>query len=90
MKCILMNKNTEILVAEYDETIKIFTEVIEIKNIDYAPFILKKVYEKENSEDIRTTLTNWFRGRGIPTWRDKLDLLLYKLNINSPEELLNK
>ena len=90
MKCILMNKNTEILVAEYDDTIKVFTEVIEIKNIDYAPFILKKVYEKENSEDIRTTLTNWFRGRGIPTWRDKLDLLLYKLNINSPEELLNK
>ena len=85
-----MNKNTEILVAEYDDTIKVFTEVIEIKNIDYAPFILKKVYEKENSEDIRTTLTNWFRGRGIPTWRDKLDLLLYKLNINSPEELLNK
>lgn len=41
MKCILMNKNTEVLVAEYDNAIKAFTKIIKIYDINYAPYILK-------------------------------------------------
>ena len=41
MKCILMNKNTEVLVAEYNTVSKFFDRIIEVKNIDYAPYILK-------------------------------------------------
>lgn len=30
------------------------------------------------------------KGREIPSWRDRLDLLLYRLNITAPCELLDK
>lgn len=88
MKCTLMNKNTEVLVAEYNEALKVFTDIYEIKNIDYAPLILFNSYSKNSN--ITPILTDWFKGRGIPTWRDDLDLLLAKLNITSPDELLDK
>lgn len=88
MICTLMNKNAEVLIAEYDEGIKGFNKIIEIKNIEYAPLILKRSYEKDN--DIRLELNGWFRNRGIPSWRDKLDILLSRLNVSSPEELLDK
>ena len=42
------------------------------------------------NDTFRTNLTEWFKGRGIPPWRDRLDLLLYRLNINAPCELLDK
>ena len=85
MKCILMNKNTEILVSEYLDNLGVFSKIYEIKNIDYAPLIINK-----NKEDIIKVLNDWFKGRGIPLWRDKLDLLLHRLNISTPSELLDK
>ena len=88
MKCILMNKNTEVLISEYNENLKVFTEIYEIKNISYAPLIIYKSYL--DGKDITSVLSNWFKGRGIPAWRDALDLLLAKLNISSPDELLDK
>ena len=88
MKCILMNKNTEVLVAEYNDSLAVFSEIYEIKNIDYAPIIIKDLYLKD--QDITPDLSKWFRGRGIPSWRDKLDILLARLNIKAPEVLLNK
>ena len=92
MKCILMNKNVEILIAEYNETSKFFDKIYEIKNINYAPYILKSFYIEKNINDINfiTNLSEWFKGRGIPTWRDKLELLLHRLNITAPYELLDK
>ena len=92
MKCILMNKNTEVLVAEYNTVSKFFDRIIEVKNIDYAPYILKSFYIKDDINDtpFRTNLSEWFRGRGIPSWRDKLDLLLHRLDISAPTELLDK
>ena len=91
MKCILMNKNTEVLVAEYDNLFKIFNKIIEIRNIEYAPLILKNIYEKTLSDElVLSGLSEWFKGRGIPSWRDKLDLLLHRLNVESPVELLDK
>lgn len=83
-----MNKNTEVLVTEYNDVLKVFTYIYEIKNIDYAPLILFNSYN--NDKNITPVLTNWFKGRSIPSWRDDLDLLLVKLNISSPEELLDK
>jgi len=88
MKCILMNKNTEVLVAEYVEQLSVFTKIYEIKNINYAPMLIYSNYQKNH--DLLKPLSNWFRGRGIPSWRDKLDILLHRLNIETPDELLNK
>lgn len=88
MRCILMNKNTKVLEAEYNEKIASFTNIYNIENIDYAPIIIKNAL-KENNNNI-TILTEWFKGRGIPSWRDDLDLLLAKLNITTREELLDK
>ena len=92
MKCVLMNKNTEVLVAEYNEVSKFFDRIIEVKNIHYAPYIIEGIYEEgnENSNSLKTNLSEWFKGRGIPSWRDKLDLLLYRLKIDTPTELLDK
>lgn len=88
MKCILMNKNTKVLSAEYHSSLGVFTDVYDIYDIDFAPVILKNVYNKE--ENLKVILSNWFKGRGIPLWRDDLDLLLTKLNISTPTELLDK
>ena len=92
MKCTLMNKYTEVLVAEYDSATSVFTKIYEVKNINYAPYILKSFYIEKNIDDkiFRTNLSEWFKGRGIPSWRDKLDILLHRLNITAPYELLDK
>lgn len=92
MKCILMNKNVKVLSALYDEATAVFTEVYDVYNIDYAPYILKGFYKENNINDasFRTNLSEWFSSRGIPKWRDKLDILLHRLNISAPNELLNK
>ena len=87
-----MNKNTEVLMAEYDSANGVFSKIYEIYNIDYAPYILKSFYINNNLDDIsfRTNLSLWFKGRGIPSWRDKLDLLLHRLDITAPAQLLDK
>ena len=86
-----MNKNKEILVAEYNTILKGFDKLYEIKNINYAPVIIYNLYSKEeNNNALLQNLTDWFKGRGIPSWRDDLDLLLAKLNISTPTELLDK
>ncbi len=91
MKCILMNKNTEVLIAEYNTVLKGFSELNEIKNIDYAPVIIKKLYQNnQNDNAMLEQLTEWYKGRGIPSLRDDLDLLLAKLNVTTAEELLDK
>ena len=92
MKCILMNKDKEVLVAEYDSGVGVFTRIYDVYNIEYAPYILKSFYTKEdfNNTPFRTNLSKWFQGRGIPSWRDKLDLLLHRLDIIAPSELLDK
>ena len=92
MKCTLMNKNTEVILAEYDSATGVFTKVYDVYNIDYAPYILKSFYTSKDINDtpFRTNLSEWFKGKGIPSGRDKLDLLLHRLNISAQCELLNK
>ena len=75
MKKILMNKNGEVLLADYDSATGGFISVEEVYNIDYAPYILRDLADKEQ---LRIKLCSWFRGRCIPSWRDKLDILLHK------------
>lgn len=83
-----MNKNTQVLVAEYLESLSDFSEVYQVMNIEFAPIILYKEYQ--TNEDLAKTLTDWFRGRGIPLGRYKLDMLMDRLNITSPTVLLDK
>ena len=92
MKCILMNKTRKVLMAEYNETSKFFDRIYDVYDINYAPYILKSFYVSDdvNNTSFRTNLSEWFRGRGIPPWRDKLDLLLHRLNVTAPSELLDK
>ena len=42
------------------------------------------------NKDIKISLNNWFNNRGIPSWRDRLDVLLHRLNIDAPYKLLDK
>ena len=42
------------------------------------------------NKDIKTSLNKWFNKRGIPSWRDRLDVLLHRLNIDAPYELFDK
>lgn len=92
MKCILMNKEKKVLLAEYNDVSKFFDRIYDVYDIEYAPYILKPFYEENdyNNNSFRTNLSEWFKGRGIPSWRDKLDLLLHRLDINAPSELLDK
>lgn len=92
MRYMLMNKDTEVLLAEYDSANGVFSKIIDVYNIEYAPYILKSFYVKDNINNdlFRANISEWFRGRGIPSWRDRLDLLLHRLNINAPSELLDK
>ena len=91
MKCILMNKNTQILEAEYDSATGVFIKIYKIYHINYAPYIISSYYVKNTDNiQIRAYLSDWFKGRGIPTWRDRLDLLIHRLNIVAPSELLDK
>ena len=92
MRCILINKNTEVLLTEYDSASSTFTKIYEVYNIEYAPYILKNLYNEKdfNDNSFRINLSKWFQGRGIPSWRDKLDILLHRLNIIAPSELLDK
>ena len=91
MKCILMNKNTPIMILDYNEVLSGFDKIYEIVNIDYAPLILKNYYNKNYDEKLfLKKLDEWYKGRGIPSWRDKLDLLLHRLNIETTKELLDK
>lgn len=76
MKRILMNKNTKILCAEYESDLCVFTNIYEVYNIIYAPYILNDIYDENNinSDSFKKSLNRWFQERGIPSWRDKLDL----------------
>ena len=87
MKVILMNQNIKVLLAEMDES-NTFQEIYEYYDINYAPLHLYNAYN--HSKDVLIALNSWFKGRGIPAWRQNIEKLLEKLNVVSPTELLNK
>ena len=89
MKCVLMNKKEPVMLIEYNTTFNLIEKVDEIYNIDFAPLAIYNAYH-DKSQNLAKEANNWFRGRGIPSWRKDLEKLLEKLNVSSPEELLNK
>ena len=72
-----------------DNNTNTINEIFEIYDIDYAPLILKNSMNDKSKNSIKV-LNNWYKGRGIPNWRKDIEKLLEKLNISSPDELLNK
>ncbi len=88
MKFILMNKDVEVMIVDYNTVLKGFDEIIEIKKITYAPVNILNKYI--NNDNTLKELNRWFRGRGIPKYRDNIDLLLLKLGVSLPEELIDK
>ena len=89
MKCILMNKNIKVMLVEYNTTFNIIENIHEIYDINYAPLAIFNAFKNKNVNLIGQT-NDWFKGRGIPSWRKDLEKLLGKLGISSKEELLNK
>lgn len=88
MKCILMNKNQKIMLIEYN-SYNVISKIYEIYNIEYAPLAVFNA-SKNKSSSLTKTVNDWFRGRGIPSWRKDLEKLLDKLGVSSSVELLNK
>lgn len=89
MKCYLMNKNKKIALIEYSTNLNAITEIYETLNFEYAPLLLSS-HQKNQNFNMLKEMNNWFKNRGIPNWRKDLEKLLKNLNIQSPEELLDK
>lgn len=89
MKCYLMNKNKKIALIEYNTTLNAITEIHETLNFEYAPLLLSS-HQGNSNFNMLKEMNNWFKNRGIPNWRKDLEKLLKNLNIQSPEELLDK
>lgn len=88
MKRILMNKDVEVMTLEYDSISCSFTKIYNVSNMEYAPYIISRI--SNDNDALLKRVSRWFLGRGIPSWRDRLDFLLHRLNIIAPNELLNK
>ena len=68
-----------------DITDNTFTNIIEIYNINYAPF---SIYNASNNKSVNIikTLNDWFKGKAIPSWQKNLERLLINLKVNYPED----
>lgn len=88
MQVFLMNKDTEVMKLEFEEDKNLFSNVIQIKNIKYAPLSIYITYQ--DNKDVLTEVNKWFKGRNIPIWRDDLFYLLKRLNVHAADELLMK
>ena len=89
MKCILMNKNTPILLLEYNTKYNTIEKIYDIYNIEYAPLSVYNA-NKNISKNLVAEVNKWFRNRGIPSWRKNIEKLLENPNVSTTEELLNK
>ena len=84
-----MDKNIPVMRIEYNTVLNIIEKIYDVVNIEYAPLAIANVSKINGANPLMQT-NEWFKGRGIPSWRKDLEKLLEKLNISSPEELLNK
>ena len=76
------------MLIEYN-SYNVIGKIYEIYNIEYAPLAVFNA-SKNRSSSLTKTVNDWFRGRGIPSWRKDLEKLLDKLGVSSSVELLNK
>lgn len=84
-----MNKNTPILLLEYNTKYNTIEKIYDIYNIEYAPLSVYNA-NKNISKNLVAEVNKWFRNRGIPSWRKNIEKLLENLNVSTTEELLNK
>ena len=68
MKCVLMNKNKEIALININPELNTIDKIFDIYNIDFAPLSFKNAVNFKNSSPV-SALNNWYRNRGIPSWR---------------------
>ena len=76
------------MLIEYN-SYNVISKIYEIYNIEYAPLAVFNA-SKNRSSSLTKTVNDWFRSRGIPSWRKDLEKLLDKLGVSSSDELLNK
>lgn len=89
MKYVLMNKNKMVMLIDYNDKDFVIEKIYEVYNMDCAPLsVINAMNDK--SKSLLSELNSWYKSRGIPSWRKDLENLLEKLNVSSPEELLNK
>ncbi len=82
-----MNKNRKVLVGDYIDSKGKFSRIIDIIDIDYAPLIIKNLYERDSITV--DDLNEWFQRRGIPQDRDDLNKLENRLHFSTNLEILN-
>lgn len=89
MKYVLMNKNKMVMLIDYNDKDFVIEKIYEVYNMDCAPLsVINAMNDK--SKSLLNEVNSWYKSRGIPSWRKDLENLLEKLNVSSPEELLNK
>lgn len=84
-----MNKTKIVMTIDFNHLLNMTDDILEINNIEYALFSINNAYNSK-TENILKVTNNWFKGRGIPSWRKDLEKLLERLNVSSSEQLLNK
>lgn len=80
-----MNKNTKIANVKIHNSTQKIVEIIEILHPEYAPLECYKDNQLTADE-----ISSWFKGRGIPSWREGLDDFLDNIGIKNKDMLLNK
>lgn len=89
MKYVLMNKNKMVMLIDYNDKDFVIEKIYEVYNMDCAPLgVINAINDK--SKSLLSEVNLWYKSRGIPSWRKNLANLLEKINVSSPEELLNK
>lgn len=85
---VLMNQNIEVARIEYHDEISAILSIDERMHMEYAPLRVTNARWQKISE--LKAFNEWFKGRGIPSWRDDLERILANLGVEAPEELLNR
>ncbi len=81
----LMHKDIKVLSFTLDNQTLNIKEILEILQPEHAP-----LGSKEDNRITARALTTWFKGRGIPSWREGLDSFLDNLGITDKSLLLNR
>lgn len=89
MKCFLMNRTKAVATIEYDTELIVITKIYEILDLSSLPLHVQNSLNYYPRSSIKE-LNNWFKRRGIPSWRKDLKRLLDNLNIEFADELLDK
>lgn len=84
--CYFKNKNEVIAIVDFIPEANAFVKIETWENLEAAPLTIKNAESKKHLNALKE-LNNWYQNRGIPQYRDELDDLLLKLNIDNVKEL---